>query len=145
MPALGSIDEAGKTKMHVVNQAAEARLSRLLVVEDELLIRMLIADVLRDAGYEVIEAVSGDEALDILKAGVVVDLVLSDVQMLGSTDGLALLGFVRKNLAALPVILTSGHLAPKIALAEGAVNFLVKPYRIQDALAVVEQEVAKLK
>lgn len=131
--------------MHVVNESAEARVSRLLVVEDELLIRMLIADVLRDAGYEVIEAVNGDEALDILKAGVVVDLVLSDVRMPGSTDGLALLAFIRQNLAALPVILTSGHLSPESALAEGAVKFLAKPYRIQDALAIVDQEVAKLK
>lgn len=134
--------------MHVVIEgpnAAEARPARLLVVEDELLIRMLVADVLRDAGYDVIEAISGDEALEILKAGVVVDLVLTDVRMPGSTDGLALLAFVRQNLAKLPVILTSGHLAPEIALAEGAVKFLAKPYRVQDALAVVEQEVTKLK
>ncbi|GHH26605.1 hypothetical protein GCM10008023_41430 [Sphingomonas glacialis] len=131
--------------MHVVNEVTEARLSRLLVVEDELLIRMFVADVLRDAGYEVIEAVSGDEALDILKAGVLVDLVLSDVRMPGSIDGLALLAFVRQNLAALPVILTSGHLVPEIALAEGAVNFLAKPYLIQDALAAVEQEIAKIR
>jgi CheY-like chemotaxis protein len=134
--------------MHVVNEApdaAEPRPARLLIVEDELLIRMFVADVLRDAGYDVIEAVNGDEAIDILKAGVLVDVVLSDVRMPGSTDGLALLAFVRQNLAKLPVILTSGHLAPEIALAEGAVQFLAKPYRIQDALAVVEQEVGKLR
>ncbi len=110
-----------------------------------MLIRMLVADVLRDAGYEAIEAISGDEAIDILRAGVAVDLVLSDVRMPGSTDGLALLAFVRQNLAELPVILTSGHLSPEIALAEGAVKFLAKPYQILDALAVVEQEVSKLK
>ncbi|TPG52150.1 response regulator [Sphingomonas glacialis] len=134
--------------MHVVKEAldaADSRPARLLVVEDELLIRMLITDVLRDAGYEVIEAVSGDEALDLLKAGVVFDLVLSDVRMPGSTDGLALLAFARQNLAELPFILTSGHLAPEIALAEGAVGFLAKPYGMHDALAVVEQEVAKLR
>ncbi|MEG3178638.1 response regulator [Sphingomonas sp. RB3P16] len=131
--------------MHVVNETAEARPAILLVVEDEMFIRMLVADVLRDAGYEVIEAINGDEALDILRAGVLVDLVLSDVRMPGSTDGLALLAFVRQNLVELPVILTSGHLPPEIALAEGAVSFLAKPYQLLDALAVVEQEVSKFK
>jgi CheY-like chemotaxis protein len=125
--------------------AARAGPARLLVVEDEVLIRMFVADMLRDAGYDVIEAVSGNEALDILRAGLVVDLVLSDVRMPGSADGLALLAFVRQNLADLPVILTSGHLAPEIALGKGAVQFLAKPYRLEDALAAVKQEVAKFK
>lgn len=118
---------------------------RLLVVEDEIFIRMFVCDVLRDAGYDVIEAVNGDEALDILKSGLPIDLVLSDVRMPGATDGLALLAFVRKNLAGLPVILTSGHLSPNIALADGAAQFLVKPFRVEEALKVIELEASKLR
>lgn len=122
-----------------------SRQVRLLIVEDELFIRMFVCDVLRDAGYDVVEAVNGDEALDILKAGVAIDLVLSDVRMPGSTDGMALLAFVRKNLADLPVIITSGHLASEIALAQGAAQFLAKPFRVEEALKMVDLEVAKLK
>ena len=122
-----------------------ARKMRLLVVEDEILIRMFVCDVLRDAGYDVVEAASGDEALDILKAGIPIDLVLSDVRMPGSTDGLALLEFVRKNLADLPVILTSGHLSSDIAIAQGAAQFLAKPFKIDDALKMVALETSKLK
>lgn len=118
---------------------------RLLVVEDEIFIRMFVCDVLRDAGYDVIEAVNGDEALDILKSGLHIDLVLSDVRMPGSTDGLALLAFVQKNVADLPVILTSGHLSPDIALAYGAVQFLAKPFRIEEALKAIELEASKLR
>lgn len=123
--------------------APEDGRARLLFVEDEFLIRMTVSDLLREAGYHVIEAANGDEALDILKAGVAVDLVLSDVRMPGSTDGLALLAFVRQNLASLPVIIASGHLERHIALAEGAAQFLAKPFRVEDALKLVEVELAK--
>jgi len=132
----------------VITPAADTlagRQIRLLVVEDEIFIRMFVCDLLRDAGYDVVEAVSGDEALDILKAGIPIDLVLSDVRMPGATDGLALLEFVRRNLADLPVILTSGHLSPDIALAHGAAHFLSKPFKIDDALSAVALEASKLK
>ena len=114
------------------------RQMRLLVVEDEVLIRLFVSDLLRDAGYDVVEAVNGDEAVDILKAGIPIDLVLSDVRMPGSTDGLALLRFVRENLAGLPVIITSGHLEPAVALAAGAAQFLAKPFKLDEALKVVD-------
>ena len=132
--------------MQVVTMGAyapENHQARLLVVEDEVLIRFLVCDVLREAGYDVIEAADGDEALDVLKAGIRVDLMLSDVRMPGSTDGMALLAFVRQNLAELPVIITSGHLAPEIALAEGAAQFLAKPFKLVDALAAVELALVK--
>ena len=126
-----------------VAEMVVARQVRILVVEDELLIRVFVSDLLRDSGYDVIEAVDGDEALDVLNAGVAVDLVLSDVRMPGSTDGLALLKFVRDKLADLPVIITSGHLEPDVALAAGASHFLAKPFKVEEALKVVELEVRK--
>lgn len=52
----------------------------ILVVEDELFVRMFISDALRDAGYRVLEAFNGDEAVEILDSGAHVDLVLSDVR-----------------------------------------------------------------
>lgn len=125
--------------------ALAGRQLRLLVVEDEVFIRMFICDVLRDAGYDVVEAVNGDEALDILKAGVAIDLVLTDVRMPGSTDGLALLAFVRKHLAHLPVIITSGHLECEIALARGAAQFLAKPFNVEAALKMIGREVVGLR
>lgn len=99
----------------------------VLLVEDEVLIRMMIADYLREAGYSVVEAVNGDEAIAILTAEAVIDLVLSDVRMPGATDGLELLAFVRRTSPDLPVILTSGHLEPGLALAAGATRFIAKP------------------
>ena len=112
---------------------------RVLVVEDEFLIRLLISDALRDAGFDVIEAFNGDEAIDILSTAPV-DLVLSDVRMPGTIDGLELLRWVRESLPALPVILTSGHLPPDEAIAQGATHFLSKPYIVDGAVALVSMK-----
>lgn len=106
---------------------ASASCTRVLVVEDEFLIRMLVADHLRETGFNVIEACNGDEAITILKSGIMVDLVFTDVRMPGTTDGLGLLAFVKRTRPSLPVVMTSGHLPPGLALAGGATRFLSKP------------------
>jgi CheY-like chemotaxis protein len=80
----------------------------VLVVEDEVLIRMAVAEYLRDCGYRVIEAGNGDEAVAVLKADRYVDVVFSDVSMPGEIDGFALAQWVRRELPAVRVILTSG-------------------------------------
>ena len=81
----------------------------ILVVEDEVLVRLAIADYLRDCGYRVLEAASGDEAVSVLaSADLAVDVVFSDVQMPGTRDGFALAHWVRKNRPGVRVVLTSG-------------------------------------
>src|SRR5437588_12045320 len=78
----------------------------VLVVEDEVLIRMVIAQYLRDCGYRVIEAASADEAVVVLRqAELRIDVVLSDVEMPGSMDGFALARWVRQNREGIAVIL----------------------------------------
>jgi CheY-like chemotaxis protein len=112
----------------------------ILVVEDELFVRLLVSDALWDAGYRVLEAFNGDEAIDILTSGAHVDVILSDVRMPGSVDGLGLLAFVRKNYPDLPVIISSGHLASTLAFEYGANGFLPKPYAIAHAVAVIKAQ-----
>jgi len=102
----------------------------VLVVEDELLIRMVVADHLREAGFFVVEAFNGDEAIAILTAGALIDLVFTDVRMPGCADGLDVLGFVRRTRPDLPVLVTSGHLEPRVAQAGGAFRFLPKPCQL---------------
>ncbi|PZN97216.1 MAG: response regulator [Alphaproteobacteria bacterium] len=115
----------------------------ILVVEDELLVRLMISEALRDEGYSVIEAYNADEALSILDAGKAFDLIISDVRMPGSMDGLGLLDRVRQQSPALPVILTSGHLEPEVALARGATRFVGKPYDLATMLASIVDGLAK--
>ena len=115
----------------------------ILIVEDELLIRVLVADELRDAGYDVIEACNADEALTILRSSMHIDLILSDVRMPGAIDGIGLLGIVKETLPSLPVIITSGHLEPAHAMSRGANQFLPKPCPMEWVVKAVHAQLAR--
>ena len=80
----------------------------ILVVEDEVLIRLVIAEYLRDCGYRVIEAAHADEALLVLRRSEIeIDVVFTDVEMPGSMDGFALAQWVRSNRPGMDVILAA--------------------------------------
>jgi CheY-like chemotaxis protein len=80
----------------------------ILVVEDEILIRMDLADYLRECGFLVIEASNADEAMAALQSGRQVEVALSDVHMPGSMDGFGFARWIRANRPDTKVILTSG-------------------------------------
>jgi CheY-like chemotaxis protein len=80
----------------------------ILVVEDEVITRLVISDYLRECGYKVFEAGSVDEAKSVLLAGTPVELVFSDVQMPGKEDGFALARWIRQHRPGIRVLLTSG-------------------------------------
>ena len=99
----------------------------ILLVEDEVLVRMMMADKLRDAGYSVIEASTADEALQVLRHnGVDVRLIMSDVRMPGAIDGLGLAREARSDYPQIKILLASAHL-PKWDAAEHD-GFFAKPY-----------------
>jgi CheY-like chemotaxis protein len=112
---------------------------RILFVEDEILIRALIAEELRDNGYCVIEAANYEEAVVLLHSIGSIDLVFTDVKMPGHFDGLDLARVVREGWPALNVIVTSGHLVPGDIDPGGTVRFLTKPYSIEKLLQLLEQ------
>ncbi|WP_428374406.1 response regulator [Lichenicoccus sp.] len=82
---------------------------RLLLVEDEFLIRMTLAEVLTDDGFEVVEAEDGDSALALLASEAGIALMLTDIQLPGGIDGKTLAGKVREQKPGLPVIFMSGQ------------------------------------
>lgn len=114
----------------------------ILVVEDELLIRLMLSDGLRDKGYHVIEAFNADEALLVLETAVP-DLIISDVRMPGSLDGMGLLALVRETLPKIPVIITSAHLQSNLAFADGATRFIGKPYSMDLVIETVRDELGE--
>lgn len=81
----------------------------ILVVEDEILIRMVIVEILREAGYQVIEAVNGDEGISILLSGQEVDLLITDIRIPGKVDGLTLAVESKRLNSTRPVIVASGN------------------------------------
>ena len=101
----------------------------VLVVDDEVLIRFLMAEELRNAGYNVIEASSADEALVLLCAQVPADLMISDVRMPGIMDGVGLARAARVIRPELAIALSSAHFNPAADELAGVVDdFLPKPY-----------------
>lgn len=98
---------------------------------------MILSDDLRNTGYQVIKACSADEAL-VLIENTLPDLIISDVRMPGSIDGMDLLGFVKQKHPALPMIITSGHFDARVALAAGASDFLTKPYIFAQMLRTMQ-------
>jgi CheY-like chemotaxis protein len=102
----------------------------ILVVEDEVLIRMAVGMYLRECGYRVLEAASAAEAQVILKAGEPIEIVFSDINMPGTMDGADLAEWVRRNFPDVKVILTSGvtNLAKNAAELCSSGKVLDKPY-----------------
>src|SRR3954471_15595244 len=121
--------------------------SSILVVEDEVLVRLVIADYLRECGYKVYEAVNAQEAIAMLQSPeVAVDIVFSDVQMPGDMDGFALSRWIRANKPGVQVILTSGveRSANIAATLCEAGPLLEKPYPPQDVVDRIKQLAARV-
>ena len=102
----------------------------VLVVENDVLLRLVTASNMRDAGFDVIEAANCAEAIRILDC-IPVDVLFSDIDMPGKIDGLALAKWVHRNQADTRIILTSGA-AGALGGAEEYASFLPKPYANND-------------
>ena len=105
----------------------------ILVVEDDTLIRLNAADMVRDLGFEVIEAVDSDQAISILERTEGISVVFTDVQMPGSMDGLRLVALVRDRWPPVALLITSGRVRPPMEHLPAGARFLAKPY-FQDQL-----------
>jgi CheY-like chemotaxis protein len=106
----------------------------ILVVEDEVLVRMVVADELRNAGYTVIEASNAHEAVDLLRNSADVRLIFSDVRMPGTMDGVGLARIVRSEFPMIKIVLTSANLTCRDWAEHD--GFFPKPY---DATEIVNR------
>lgn len=114
----------------------------VLVVEDEPMIRMDIADQLEEEGFRVLEAGTADQAIALLEAHADIRLIFTDVDMPGSMDGLRLASVVRGRWPPVRIIVTSGKRMVEITdLPDGSV-FFSKPYRHADVLASMREMLA---
>ncbi len=119
-------------------------MARILLAEDEFLIRLILAEVLADNGHEVVEASSGDEAAVLTHDGQVFDLLLTDIQMPGQLDGLELARIIRSRQPDIPVIYVTGR--PEVLGRIGQFGprdaFVRKPYSAREVIAVVQRLLA---
>jgi CheY-like chemotaxis protein len=112
----------------------------VLVVEDEAMIRMLAVDTLTDAGFEVVEAVHGDQALSILQTHAdQIHLIFSDIHMPGTLDGLALVQHAQSHWPWIWTILTSGQSQPASHQMPPGSRFIPKPYALEAVVNHVQE------
>jgi DNA-binding NtrC family response regulator len=100
----------------------------VLIVEDEILIRMSSAATLEDAGFHTLEAGSSAEALEMLLSNKDISLLMTDVRLPGEMDGLDLVELVCRNHPAIRSMVVSGTTSARDAGNAGALGYLSKPY-----------------
>jgi two-component sensor histidine kinase/CheY-like chemotaxis protein len=115
----------------------------VLVVEDEMVLRMRAVDIVEDAGFCPVEAVNADEALSILEARSDISLLFTDIQMPGSMDGLKLAHAVRDRWPAIKIILVSGQVKPSDAEKPADSRFFGKPLSVERMIAELQEMVGE--
>ena len=144
LPEAASDRNAGTTAPEGAEDAAAvvtgnaAMYARLLLVDDEELVREVLAEQLEDAGFSVQVAANGTEALALLSAGAAVDALVTDLSMPGM-DGLALVRAVKERCPGLPAVLLTGYSGDGAETAmggtvTGAFCLLRKPVRAHDLI-----------
>jgi two-component sensor histidine kinase/ActR/RegA family two-component response regulator len=115
--------------------------TNVLVVEDEMVLRMRAVDIVEDAGFTAIEAVNADEALAILEARSDISLLFSDIQMPGSMDGLKLAYAVHERWPSIKIILVSGHVKLSDTDKPTDSRFFGKPLDVNRMIAELREMV----
>jgi signal transduction histidine kinase len=113
--------------------------SRILLVEDDVLLSEAVMAALIDTGYQVCHAATGDQALALLRAGDEVDILLTDVVLPGIASGRRVVEEALSLRPGLPIVVTTGYGARPF----NGVSVLAKPYRIEALVSAIEAELAK--
>jgi CheY-like chemotaxis protein len=112
--------------------------SVVLVVEDEMMLRMRAVDMVEDAGFTPVEAVDADEAVAILESRSDIALLFTDIQMPGSMDGLRLAHAVHARWPPIKIILVSGQLRPANIDIPADSRFFGKPLEAKEMIAEMQ-------
>jgi len=112
--------------------------SVVLIVEDEMLLRMRAVDMVEDAGFTPVEAVDADEAVAILESRSDIALLFTDIQMPGGMDGLRLAHAVHERWPPIKIILVSGQLRPANIEIPADSRFFGKPLEAKEMIAEMQ-------
>jgi CheY-like chemotaxis protein len=115
----------------------------ILFVEDEALVRMDMAESLRECGYRVHEAATAKEAIEALQAKLVVDLVFTDVNLLEGVNGLELAEWTLYHRPDVKILVTTGDSSRMAEVPETVESPLAKPYTVRELVDRVKQTLMK--
>ena len=114
----------------------------ILVVEDEVLLRLDISHYLRARGYNIIEANSAARAIQILRSDSGVDVVFTDIRLPGMVDGIDLANYIQRHHPHVAVLITTGHALSK-ELPQFFGPLIAKPYEPAHVLKLIEDKLKK--
>jgi two-component sensor histidine kinase len=114
------------------------KVPKVLIVEDEMMLRMRAVDIVEDAGFSPVQAVNADQALSILESRSDISLLFTDIQMPGSMDGLKLAHAVHDRWPAIKIILVSGQVNPSDAERPADSRFFGKPLSDDQMIAELQ-------
>ncbi|MGM4964706.1 sensor histidine kinase [Tardiphaga sp. 1201_B9_N1_1] len=112
--------------------------TNVLVVEDEMVLRMRAVDIVEDAGFTAVEATNADQAISVLEARSDISLLFSDIQMPGSMDGLKLAHAVHERWPQIKIILVSGQITPSSDEKPENSRFFGKPIDSKEMIAELQ-------
>jgi CheY-like chemotaxis protein len=115
----------------------------VLVTEDEVLVRMLIADVLQEAGYTVLEATTAVEALALLEARPDIGVLFADIDLPGGVDGVELARRVGDRHPGVALVLSSGRNRPGGDGVPAGACFVPKPWTNAALMACIARAVRR--
>jgi len=117
-----------------------ARRPCVLVVEDEALISRLVAEFLLDSGFAVHAVEAGEDALRYLQSGAEVDVLFTDINLLGPMDGAMLAREARAQRPELPIVYCSGRYSPSVLAPPVPRSvFVKKPYSPEELCRLLER------
>lgn len=114
----------------------------LLVVEDEVLVRLDLVEALEVAGFSVKEARNADEAIDILAGDQSVCAVFTDIKMPGSMDGIDLAHVVHERWPSILIVVSSANINSDNRAKPPGTLLMHKPYDIRDLKAILDKLVS---
>ena len=134
---------APKTEVQSVVSQSQSERETILVIDDSINVRRFLALTLEKAGYRVAQAKDGQDAIEQLTSGLVVNAVICDIEM-PRLDGFGFLAQVKANpaLKRLPITMLtsrSGDKHRQLALRLGASEYFSKPFKEQELLQALKQ------
>lgn len=122
-----------------MQQAHPAAPLRVLLVEDQEDLRELLADVMEGMGAQVSTAADATQAMSLLEGGYCCDVLFSDIHMPGALSGADLGKYVAQHLPQATVILASGHPRFQLQPLPAGVQFLQKPFRLNQFMELIQR------
>jgi two-component sensor histidine kinase/ActR/RegA family two-component response regulator len=120
-----------------------AALPTVLIVEDEMVLRMRAVDIVEDAGFNPVEAVNADDALAILESRSDIEMLFTDIQMPGSIDGLKLAHAVHERWPLIKIMIVSGQLKLTDADKPADSRFFGKPLDVKHMVSQMQDMMGK--